>query len=59
MGLFDRFSKDLGGEIHPDGIAELLAEATSGYEELGMESWAKRAVALAEGQSESSTRSMR
>ncbi|MGZ5340072.1 MAG: hypothetical protein ACXWED_01505 [Solirubrobacterales bacterium] len=23
MGLFDRFSKDLGGEIHPDGIAEL------------------------------------
>ena len=23
MGLFDRFSKDLSGEIHPDGIAEL------------------------------------
>jgi tetratricopeptide (TPR) repeat protein len=37
----------------------LLAEAIAAYEELGMESWAKRAAALAEGQSESSTRSMR
>jgi tetratricopeptide (TPR) repeat protein len=37
----------------------LLAEAISAYDELGMESWAKRAAALAEGQSESSTRSMR
>jgi DNA-binding SARP family transcriptional activator len=39
--------------------AGLLAEATSAYEELGMESWAKRALAQADGQSESSTRSMR
>jgi tetratricopeptide (TPR) repeat protein len=37
----------------------LLADAIATYEGLGMESWAKRAVALAEGQSESSTRSMR
>jgi tetratricopeptide (TPR) repeat protein len=37
----------------------LLADAISTYDELGMESWAKRAVALADGQSESSTRSMR
>jgi tetratricopeptide (TPR) repeat protein len=37
----------------------LLAEAISAYDELGMESWAKRAGALAGGQSESSTRSMR
>jgi DNA-binding SARP family transcriptional activator len=39
--------------------AGLLAEATAAYEQLGMETWAKRAGALAEGQSESSTRSMR
>jgi tetratricopeptide (TPR) repeat protein len=38
---------------------ELLAEAISAYEELGMKTWAKRAGALAGGQSESSTRSMR
>ena len=37
----------------------LLADAISTYEDLGMESWAKRAAALADGQSESSTRSMR
>ena len=37
----------------------LLDDAISTYEELGMESWAKRAAALADGQSESSTRSMR
>ena len=30
----------------------LLTDAISTYEELGMESWAKRAVALAEGQSD-------
>jgi tetratricopeptide (TPR) repeat protein len=38
---------------------DLLTEAISSYEELGMDVWAERARGLADDQSESSTRSMR
>jgi hypothetical protein len=50
-------ARDAPGDRERAG--ELLTEAISTYEELGMGVWAERARAVADDQSESSTRSMR